>query len=149
MNYEPNAIQWQKGAIVIHDADAKEPKMLMRVTGFSKKGLALCRYVDKDKKPTIYPNRLEVLLAPERFGLNGEWGNQGQHALVKYQRAFERVRRWNYHYKPGQLVETTSEDGGFQTVTASKAFQNRHNGDAYVRLEQGGLWLLKFVKACK
>lgn len=33
MNYEPNTIDWQIGDLVLHDADAKEPRMLMVVVG--------------------------------------------------------------------------------------------------------------------
>lgn len=145
MNYEPNTIQWGRGSIVIHDADAKEPKMLMKIIGFTRDGLAKCQYVDKRKKRTIYPNRLAVLHDPEQFGLNSRWGEYRQDLFEQCQADFENVRIWNSRYFPGQPVKTTSADGGFQTVTVSRA-KLQSGGFATVHLEKGGMWLLKFVE---
>lgn len=67
MNHEPNLIQWHKGAIVIHDAAAKEPKMLMRVIGYTRDGLVKTQYIDKRRKRTIHKNPKESLHDPRRF----------------------------------------------------------------------------------
>lgn len=145
MNYEPNSEQWPRGAIVIHDYDAKEPKMLMKIIGYTRGGLAKCQYVDRRKKREIYPNEFGYLHSPEQFGMRREWGNFSQENLERTQANWERVRRWNYHYKTGQRVMTISADGGFEDVTTGAAHML---GDCdYVHLKRGGLWSLKFVKA--
>jgi hypothetical protein len=69
MNYEPNTTQWQKGDIVIHDADAKEACMLMRVIGYTRDGLCKTKYVDKSRKRTVWKNGIEFLHDPARFGI--------------------------------------------------------------------------------
>ena len=148
VNYDSNHHQWIRGSIVIHDEDAKEPMMLMKITGFTKDGLAKCQYVDRRKKRKLFINHLKYLHAPESFGLNPRWGEHAQEHIERYQDEFVRVRRWNHYREIGQLVKTTSGDGGFETITTSKAWQAT-SGDALVLLERGGVWLLKFVEAVK
>ena len=145
MNYEPNDIQWRRGDIVIHDADAKEPKMLMKIVGFTRSGLAKTQYVDKRRQRKIWVNHMSVLHDPKRFKLNPEWGEHGQRAIEKYQDEWLRARLWNLHHKVGVKVVTTSADGGFETVTAGEAYLCM-TGLAKVYLEVGGAWLLKFVQ---
>lgn len=146
MNYEPNTRQWVRGEIVIHDADAKEPRMLMKVIGFTRAGLPKTRYVDKRQSRKVYINEFKYLLDPTQFGLNPNWADHRQDLLEIYQVEWCLVRNWNLHYEVGQRVMTTSADGGFETVTVGKAYQDG-TGYGNVRLERGGQWLLRFVKA--
>lgn len=75
MNYEPNIISWQVGDLVIHDADAKQEHMLMRVTGFTRDGLVKTMYhrPGKDMPPRqrkkVWRNELKYLHDPNRFGI--------------------------------------------------------------------------------
>jgi hypothetical protein len=74
MNYAANAIRWTVGARVIHDADAKRADMLMEVVGYTKDGLARCRYADPETRKrfgrvTIYDNDPKYLHDPARFGI--------------------------------------------------------------------------------
>ena len=74
MNYEPNTIDWWVGDLVIHDADEKSERMVMRVveTGLPL-GLIKTEYLDDDLrlggKPRYYLNRKEVLHNPGRFDI--------------------------------------------------------------------------------
>lgn len=113
MYYEENKIQWRRGDTVLHDADAKEPRMLMVIVGFTRDGLAKCQYVDKRHKRTIYRNDLKYLHDPKNFGVNRIWNLHGQAAMERYQDEFERVRAWNRRYQVGRRVRTTSADGGW------------------------------------
>jgi hypothetical protein len=61
---------------------------------------------------------------------------------------FERVRAWNTYYPVGQMVKTTSADGGFDTITIGHAYLS-NSGIPYIRLKRGGLWLLEFVEVVK
>ena len=69
MNYEPNTIRWSKGAFILHDADAKEPKMLMRVIGYTRAGLCKTKYVESDQPRKAYENDLQYLHDPACFNL--------------------------------------------------------------------------------
>ncbi len=76
MNYEPNATHWQPGDLVVHDADAKEPRMLMKVIGYRKDGLCRTEYIDADVKQKwkrarsgALVNELRALHDPRRFGI--------------------------------------------------------------------------------
>lgn len=93
MNHEPNLIQWHKGAIVIHDAAAKEPKMLMRVIGYTRDGLVKTQYIDKRRKRTIHKNPKESLHDPRRFDLLAQ--DFAQDYLERYQDDFWRAKQWN------------------------------------------------------
>jgi hypothetical protein len=145
MNYEENTIQWRIGDIVIHDADAKEPRLFMRIDGFTLDGLAMCRYVNPNQGQGIYKNRLASLHDPSRFGLLVEWAALGWKRLETIQRQWDWARRWNYYRGVGVAVRTTSADGGFETVTVSKAAV-WNTGLAMVNLARGGWWVLDFVE---
>lgn len=147
MNYEPNTEFWKEDAIVIHDADEKHPKMLMRIIGFTPEGTAYCRYVDRRRFAGSYLNGLQVLHAPERFGMKSEWGKLTQEQFVALVEEWEQVRLWNFYQSPGSPVRTTSADGGFDTYTTGEAFIRE--GLGYVCLERGGQWLLRFVEAIR
>lgn len=70
MNYEPNTTHWKKGDLVIHDADSKEPKMLMVVVGYTRDGYCKTEYVNRQYHKghiTGWENRLAVLHDPMRF----------------------------------------------------------------------------------
>lgn len=149
MNYEANTIQWRRGDIVIHDEDAKEPDMLMRIVGFTRKdNLAKCQYVAKRHPRKLYINDYKYLHDPNRFGLNPEWGKYSQETLKRIQRESDRVRIWNSRFRLGLVglpVKTTSADGGFETVTIGKAYLDK-GGQAMITLERGGNWSLMFVE---
>ena len=145
MNYSPNATQWKRGDVVIHDADAKEPTMLMRVTGFTRDGRVKTQYVDKRHKRTVWDNPMTSLHDPQRFRLYAQWGTYTQTRLEEVQYQWERARRWNHGHAIGVKVRTTSADGGFEAITISKA-EVWNTGDAMVQLAPGGFWLLKFVE---
>lgn len=137
---------WRRGDIVIHWGDAKEPRMLMKIIGFTRKdNLAKCQYVSKRHKRTIYPNGMQYLLYPKDFGLDPDWGLHTQERLDYYQQQWELARFWNYQYQPGLKVRTTSADGGFETITKGLAKVDG-TGSAKIYLERGGNWLLKFVE---
>ena len=70
MNYEPNTVHWKPGDIVVHDADAKKPYMLMRVTGYDREGLVVTRYVRRENERGAYHNELRYLHDPARFGID-------------------------------------------------------------------------------
>lgn len=146
MLYEPNTTQWGRGDIVIHWCDAKEPKMLMQVTGFTRDGLVKTQYLDKRLKRTVYTNPMTSLLDPTLFNLIGrDWS---QAYLESYQADFESVRLWNHvHSEPGVWVKKLSADGQDVPVTrtTSKAFMQGH--EARIWLEHGGMWSLRFVVA--
>jgi len=69
-----NTTKWPIGALVIHDADAKAPHMLMRVTGYTPKGLCQTRYAfnhhkwPKFKQKT-WTNDIAYLHDPARFNI--------------------------------------------------------------------------------
>ena len=69
MNYEPNNIDWKVGDLVIHDADRKTERMLMRVVGIEPNGLTKTEYVSLKGTLRYYFNRKEVLHDPARFGV--------------------------------------------------------------------------------
>jgi hypothetical protein len=145
-NYDKNTIQWRKGDIVIHDADAKSPKMLMKVIGYTRDGLVKTQYVNRELKRTIWKNEIGNLHSPEIFDIYPDWGNYSQHYLKKLINAWDSVRIWNHNYDIGQLVETTSADGGFATTTTTKAHVGK-SGGAWIGLKGHGAWALEFVKA--
>lgn len=51
MNDRPNTKRWNPGDLVIHDLDAKQPRMLMRVLGYrSSDDFCHTEYVDAELK---------------------------------------------------------------------------------------------------
>lgn len=142
MLYEPNAIQWGKGNIVIHWCDAKEPKMLMKVIGHTRAGLIKTQYIDKSHKRTVYENDAKNLLNPRDFGLMAQ--ELAQDYLEMYQRNWLMVRRWNRaHPSIGVRVIVHDTRGAHETITTTDA---RMQGmAAWVYLEYGGAWDLEAV----
>lgn len=75
MIHEPNTTAWPIGALVIHDADAKTPAMLMRVTGRDKQtGEYRTRYAFPRQIPAawrrkVWRNDMKYLHDPARFGM--------------------------------------------------------------------------------
>lgn len=69
MNYAPNTIHWPKGALVIHDYDAKRADMLMVVIGRTREGLVRTQYRDRQRGRKVYVNELCYLHDPARFGI--------------------------------------------------------------------------------
>jgi len=84
MNYEANTRRWEKGDLVLHDADAKRPEMLMRVVGYGPDGRCVTVYavaneMNKDpqrKKPARWENPSAMLHDPARFGVAVNGGAQ-------------------------------------------------------------------------
>jgi hypothetical protein len=145
MNYEPNTTHWLKGDFVLHDMDAKEPKMLMRVIGYTRDGLCKTQYVNTNLRRTIWKSELKYLHEPERFGIRSDWGQSAQEYLMIKQENFARVRLFNQLFAPGTWVYTTSADGGFYAQTRNKAYIDTGCCD-WVWLEGRGNWNLKFVQ---
>lgn len=143
MNYDPNTIQWRPGDVVIHDADAKEPRMLMRVIGYDSTGECKTEYILSERnRNRVFYNPVAYLHSPSRFGLIVP--DTSESAVRFAQGSWLEMRHWNRRYKIGTLVETTSADGGFKAVTTSEAFISQ-SGDVYVLLKPGGMWLLEYV----
>lgn len=72
--HEANTCEWQPGDVVIHDADAKRPDMLMVVVGCSRAGVYRSRYLFPSEQPKnwrkkIWRNTIESLHDPRRFGI--------------------------------------------------------------------------------
>lgn len=148
MIHEPNTTVWNKGDIVIHDCDSKEPKMLQRVVGYVGGGLIKTQYVDKSRSRKIWVNELKYFHNPEQFNLQPEWGHYKQSLFNKVQCSWENVRIWNRNYQSGQLIKTTSADGGFTAHTRGQAYLDKA-GQAFIWLEGHGNWSLDFVEAIK
>lgn len=148
MNYDPNTTQWRKGDLVLHDADAKEPKMLMKVIGYTRDGLCKTQYLFESHKRTIWENEIAYLHDPEQW-LHGakQWANHRQGILEGYHRNFRSVRLWNRLYPVHTDVVTTSADGAFRTYTITEA--KFIDGQAVIWLKRGGQWALDFVEAIK
>ena len=67
MNYAPNTHQWERGDLVLHDADAKAAKMLMRVKGYTKNGLCKVEYIEPDRTREVYKNDIKYLHDPRQW----------------------------------------------------------------------------------
>ena len=70
MNYEPNKTPWKVGDVVIHDADAKNCTMLMKVVKVIQPGgLIKTTYINPTGNEKFYLNRRKVLHDPRRFDI--------------------------------------------------------------------------------
>lgn len=84
MNYEPNTKEWRPGDLVIHDADAKRPDMLMIVLGLDAYGDYQTIYLDVNRalhtniakgsrglelRAKVWTNAGHFLHDPARFGI--------------------------------------------------------------------------------
>lgn len=67
MNYEPNTKRWGEGSLVLHDADVKEAKMLMRVIGYTREGLCAVEYIEPSQPRTVYENDIKYLHDPRQW----------------------------------------------------------------------------------
>lgn len=157
MNYEPNTEQWRWDDLVIHDADAKHPKMLMKVIGFTRDGLVKTQYLDRrgirngGLPRKVYINEIKDLHNPNRFGMDvkGITPNLEMKRFVQWCNEFDMMQRWNKKYQIGQRIRTTSADGGFETVTGGIAHMNgttAHIWLVHTENHRGGWWWLKFVE---
>ena len=70
MNYDANEIKWRIGDIVIHDADAKNEKMLMKVIEILPEHKRKTIYINQKSAQKSYINRCEVLHDPRRFNID-------------------------------------------------------------------------------
>jgi hypothetical protein len=136
MPYPDNKIYWPADKIVLHKADAKHPKMYMRVIGYTRDGLCKTQYVNLLQMRKIWTNPISELLDPEDFGLRG----------TEDPDEYEQMRIWNYYHPVGIAVITISEDGGFIGRTSGPAYLS-DSGSACVPLKDRGVWLLQFVIA--
>lgn len=149
MNYDPNTTQWCEGDLVLHDADAKEPKMLMKVTGYTRDGLCKTQYLFTNRRRKIWKNEIRFLHNPETWLPGAKyWSILSQDVLEEFQWNFECVRRWNHYRKVGQVVQVTLSNITFETVTTGPAiFSLYKGGSAKVPLQHRGEWSLNLVKA--
>lgn len=72
MAYSPNTRRWRRGDLVLDCADAKQPAMLLRVTGYTRDGFVRARYV-QSPYPGMRGERalaLTRLLDPAAFGID-------------------------------------------------------------------------------
>ena len=70
MNDEPNTTEWNIGDLVIHDADEKSSKYLMRVTQINRKdGMVATVYHNRKGIHPLYLNKMKFLHDPVRFGI--------------------------------------------------------------------------------
>jgi hypothetical protein len=157
MNYEPNTEEWRWDDLVIHDADEKHPRMLMKVIGFTRDGLVKTQYLDRrgirrgGLSRKVYVNELKYLHSPDLFGIltKGLSANMRQSLFEQFYREWDMVQHWNKTYPVGQRVVTTSDDGGFETTTGGHA--KMWGTSAHIWLNRnaagrGGSWLLCFVE---
>jgi len=80
MNYSENKHDWKIGDLVIHDADAKEARMLMLVKKIAPDGLIVTEYLYPLDKLTItgeIKNDKKYLHCPKRFGIDIEHLKEG------------------------------------------------------------------------
>ena len=75
MIYEANTVRWEVGDLVLHDADAKKPEMLMRVVGWRNSVLGetvTTQYVTpgEGRGKTIFENDVKYLHDPRRFAIS-------------------------------------------------------------------------------
>lgn len=70
VGYTPNLIHWSVGDFVLHDADAKEPYMLMQVIGYTKDGLVRTKYVDRDRSKKVWINESIWLHDPRLWDID-------------------------------------------------------------------------------
>lgn len=73
MNYEANTTQWKPGDLVLHDADAKEMAMLMKVRAIRPDGFVKTRYIHPaygKSTQKVYVNDMACLHDPARFGVS-------------------------------------------------------------------------------
>lgn len=143
MIHEPNLTHWKKGDVVLHDADAKEPGMLMVVIGFALDGLVKTQYVDKRRTRKVWKNEMKYLLDPDRFGINPKWLNGTQNRLEYIQGEWAKCKRFNRIYRPGadMLLSTGEID-----YTVLEAHPNMDKGFAEVTLKKSGAVMLASVK---
>lgn len=69
MNYPENQIKWYVGCYVIHDADAKDESMLMKVIEIVDDDRLKTEYINRNGTQKSYINRFEVLHDPRRFNI--------------------------------------------------------------------------------
>jgi hypothetical protein len=165
MNSEPNTIPWEKGSVVVHDSDLKQPRALMRITGYTTNGQAKCRYISKKKPKTVYKNLQMNLLDPAQFGLNARWGELSEEELEEVQTQWERAQMWNVMNQVGQTVlvvdikkisieemmtdVSVDETNSFRAVTSSRAYMNKA-GKAMVDIDKNSQSvLLDYIVAIK
>lgn len=138
MNYPPNTTHWNLGDLVLHDADAKEPRMFMRVVGYTKDGLCRTKYVSNSRSRGVLVNPIDALHGISLWGFSDK----------SSQEDFELVRRWNRNHPIGTLVEVKFAKGLIEqhrTVSEASLLQ----GDMPVILLEGidGYCSLDQIKA--
>jgi hypothetical protein len=145
LNYEANTKRWKTGDIVIHDADSKEPKMLMVVLGYSRDGQVRTKYVSKARKQRVMKNYLDCLHEPERFGIQSAWGKRKEDGLNLIQGEWEYARRFNLRYPVGTLVNNVFTFTEMPIKTTGQAYLNE-KGEAVIELGDCGVQCLYDVE---
>lgn len=72
MNHKPNEIEWNEGDLVIHDADAKRPHMIMKVIrkyDTPEGKMYATKYLDGGVTKKTYDNDGKYLHGLERFNI--------------------------------------------------------------------------------
>ena len=70
MNNEPNTTDWKVGDLVIHDADEKSSRYLMRITHIDRKdGMIGTVYHNRAGNHPLSLNKAKFLHDPARFGI--------------------------------------------------------------------------------
>lgn len=134
MNYPQNTTHWNIGDLVLHDADAKEPRMFMRVTGYTREGLVLTKYIDPTRNgKNTWKNDIKYLHAPDKFGFTALC-TQSDYDLVKY---------WNRQCSAREKVRVSGSCEAI-TFTKSMAFLLK-TGGAWVETEDCGRVELSYL----
>src|SRR5659263_33583 len=122
MNYPENKRTWERGDVVIHDADAKEHRMLMRVIALNRcNGHCITEYVYpgwvyRTQTPKgRYQNGMKSPHDPRRFGLIVPNENEPPFIVQIFESAMSVETS-----RCGNIAEVTSKlllsDGGLRTL---------------------------------
>jgi hypothetical protein len=121
MNYEPNTIAWQPGDLVIHDADGKQARMLMRVLEpVDPNGDCHTEYLDRSLRKTLRDMQprlcqLAHLHDPARFGIDVSETIPSVHAEMASLRA-EVVRLRDLLSDPSEITTKLNKSGAEITI---------------------------------
>jgi hypothetical protein len=136
--YPPNTTQWRSGDVVLHFADAKQPKMFMRVEGYTRDGLCKTRYIDPQQPRKVYTNPVSSLLNIRDFDFKEDMK----------QADFEACRRWNHFHQVGTVVDVRLDSGEIKRTKTRSTAQLLVGFGAAIWLEDvSGCYKLSHVTA--
>ena len=133
--YELNARKWKVGDLVIHHADQKHERMLMRVIGYKKNGCAITRYVSNERKSTEWVNDIKHLLDPARFGIPMDKKSENTTTYV-LQDGFEAV------HEGASIEELKAYAYEVYEIPQDEWKPYYPSGLEYFRVDEGGLFNL-------